>query len=76
MKRTGISGLSNFLSVSIPLNGCPMLNSAFVFGRAWMLWSVPSLLTIFSGWPAWMPKMCGWYWQPCWSSSTGVVGAG
>jgi hypothetical protein len=31
--------------------GWPMLNSALTYQGAWMLWSVPSLLTIFGGAP-------------------------
>ena len=43
-----ISGLSNVRSNVMPWNGCPMLNSSFADGLAWMLCSVMSLLVMVS----------------------------
>ena len=43
------------LSVGI----CDSLNGGLLLGMSWMLWSAVSVLVIFSGWPAMMPKTCG-----------------
>ena len=60
----------------MPCSAWPLLNSALACGHAWMLCSVASLLRISIGWPTCTPKTWGRYWQPFWSSTSGVPGIG
>src|SRR4051795_1540521 len=76
MRNGTSSALSNFLVETIPCTGCPSLNCPLLFGMACTLCSVESLFLISSGCPTMIPLTCGWYWQPFWSSVTGVDGAG
>src|SRR5919201_3858491 len=70
------SGLSNVVVTSLSVAGIARLNDLLIVGRVWMLWRTPSEFRILYVWPTMIPITCGWYRQPFWSRTTGVLGTG